>query len=102
MDKKTKLILGGLFIAAGVGLYIWNKNKDKDKDDVVIVAEPIAPTCSQGEVSCPNNPLICYNPNARYERNPCDAAAENIDISSGGIDEGTGNSVSSPSKLNQR
>jgi hypothetical protein len=70
MDKKTKLILGGLFIAAGVGLYIWNKNKDKDD----AAAPPPAPTtaCNEGETPCPNNPSICYVKNARYSVFPCD------------------------------
>ena len=70
MDKKTKLILGGLFIAAGVGLYIWNKNKDKD------VAEPAASTCKEGEIPCPNNPKICYAKGARYKVFPCDVVQE--------------------------
>ena len=64
MDKKTKLILGGLFIAADVGLYIWNKNKD--------AAAP-GTTCNEGEVPCPNNPSICYVKGARYQIFPCAA-----------------------------
>jgi hypothetical protein len=76
MDKKTKLILGGLFIAAGVGLYIWNKNKDKDD------AAPPAPTtaCNEGETPCPNNPSICYVKNARYDVFPCDVVQGQEDI----------------------
>jgi hypothetical protein len=69
MDKKTKLILGGLFIAAGVGLYIWNKNKDKDD---AAAPPPPASTCNEGEVPCPNNPSICYSKGARYKVFPCD------------------------------
>jgi hypothetical protein len=67
MDKKTKLILGGLFIAAGVGLYIWNKNKDKDD-----AAAPPPTACNEGETPCPNNPSICYVKGARYKVFPCD------------------------------
>jgi len=83
MNKKTKLILGGLFIAAGVGLYIYNKNKDKD-----IVASP----CNDGEVPCPNNASVCHNPNAKYKISPCDVVVggegtapsdKNVDIPTG-------------------
>ena len=77
MDKKTKIILGGLFIAVGVGLYILNKNKDKD--DAATAAAPSAPSapatiiCNEGDEPCPNNPLICYTKGLRYEGfSPCD------------------------------
>lgn len=60
MNKKTKITLGLLFIAAGVGLYIINRNKDKE-----------VKTCKEGETPCPNNPSICFNPNARYKEDPC-------------------------------
>jgi len=83
MNKKTKLILGGLFIAAGIGLYVYNKNKDKD-----IVASP----CNDGEVPCPNNASVCHNPNAKYKAgfSPCDVVVggevtqnQNVDIPTG-------------------
>ena len=74
MDKKTKIILGGLFIAASIGLYIWDKNKDKD--GAATSAAPSAPAtiiCNEGEEPCPNNPLICYTKGLRYEGfSPCD------------------------------
>jgi hypothetical protein len=72
MDKKTKLILGGLFIAAGIGLYIHNKNKDKDKVDA-----PAPTICGEGEIPCPNNPKICYAKGARYKVFPCDVVRGN-------------------------
>lgn len=61
MNKKLKIALGLGFIAAGIGLYIWNKNNDTAK-------------CGEGEVPCPNNPLVCYNDKARYKKgsHPCE------------------------------
>jgi hypothetical protein len=74
MDKKTKIILGGLFIAASIGLYIWDKNKDKDGEATSVApSAPATIICNEGEEPCPNNPLICYTKGLRYEGfSPCD------------------------------
>jgi hypothetical protein len=99
MDKKTKIILGGLFIAAGVGLYIWNKNKDKD--DAATASAPSAPAtiiCNEGKEPCPNNPLICYTKGLRYEGfSPCDVVQTGTPIAepqpSNGGDENIGTHI---------
>ena len=47
------------------------KPVDETKAEYKVEVKPI--TCLEGEIICPTNPNVCYNPTAKYLIDPCSA-----------------------------
>lgn len=75
MNKKTKIAIGiALGGAAAYAIYLMSKKSSLANSMVntnPIDVNPVKNQCMLPNISCPNNPAVCYNPYMIYLVNPC-------------------------------